>query len=910
MHLLNARPNGVLQALATLSYTNEVNCSPDAFGKTRSGPVCARSMRRTWKDREDGSGVIQATTRACIFILLLGALQAVQAQSSPRYLSDLIWTSAVNASGPVERDQSNGGPDSGDGVPLTLNGQVFARGLGVHAGSDVRFNLAGVCSTFTAAVGVDDEVGSNGSIVFQVFADGSKIFDSGVMSGSSATQMLNLDVSGRNELALVITDAGNGIANDHGDWADAQINCGSAGMPQSPIVLDGQSNITVSGVSIQNPNGPCIIVINGSQNIRIENSTLGPCLGGIQVQDSSNITIDNVYIHDSGQSGSGVDVIFSSNVNITGSRFERVRTGIYALGSTGIKVERNTFLNIAGPLPRGQYVQFNHVYGRGNRISCNVGESVLGRSEVAEAINIFDSFGEPDDPILISSNKIQGGGPSRFGGGILLGDNGGAWQVARDNIIVNPGQQGIGVAGGNNISVLGNSIYARQQPFTNVGLYVWNQHTSPCSSITVQGNSVNWTASNGETNPSWDAENCGTIAGWSSNNFDAAIDARLLNQPTACSTVALRFVPITPCRIADTRNVAGPFGGPVLSAAETRDFPVRSSACGIPASAQAYALNVTVVPTGPLGYLTIWPAGQVQPTVSTLNSLDGRIKANAAIVPAGPDGGVSVFVSNSTHVILDINGYFVPATDPAGLAFYPLTPCRIADTRNPAGVFGGPVFSAGQTRSFPVLSSACSVPSQATAYSLNMTAVPQGPLGFLTTAPTGIPLPLVSTLNSLTGTIAANAAIVPAGTGGSIDVFATNATDVIIDINGYFAPPGAGGLSLYNLIPCRVLDTRTPAGAPAVSGVRSVLVAGGSCPAPVSARAFSLNATAVPQTSSLGYLTMWSDGAPQPLVSTLNSIDGTIVSNAAIVPSTNGLIDLFASDTTHLVLDISGYFAP
>ena len=454
-------------------------------------------------------------------------------------------------------------------------------------------------------------------------------------------------------------------------------------------------------MSIQNPNGPCIIVVR-SQNIRIENSTLGPCLGGILVDGSSNITIDNVYIHDSGQSGNGIDVTFSSNVNITGSRFERVRTGIYALGSTGIKVERNTFLNIAGPLPRGQYVQFNHVYGRGNRISCNVGESVLGRSDIVEAINVYDSFGEPDDPILVSSNKIQGGGPSGSSGAILLGDGGGAWQVARDNIIVNPGQQGIGVAGGNNISVLGNSIYARQQPFTNVGLYVWNQHTSPCSSITVQGNSVNWTNSSGVKNPAFDAENCGTIAGWSSNNFDAAIDARLLNQPTACSTVALRFVPVTPCRIADTRNGAGPFGGPVLSAAETRDFPVRSSACGIPASAQAYALNVTVVPTGPLGYLTIWPSGQVQPTVSTLNSLDGRIKANAAIVPAGPDGGVSVFVSNSTHVILDINGYFVPATDPAGLAFYPLTPCRIADTRNPAGVFGGPAFSAGQTRSFPV----------------------------------------------------------------------------------------------------------------------------------------------------------------------------------------------------------------
>ena len=236
MHLVSASRNGLWQVLAALFYGQELNCSPDVpeigvpvpfvqgyyVGRGRTGkPV----------------NVIQAATRASLVFLLLGALSAVQAQSSSRYLSDLIWTSAVNASGPVERDQSNGGPDSGDGVPLTLNGQVFARGLGVHAGSDVRFNLAGVCSTFTAAVGVDDEVGSNGSIVFQVFADGSKIFDSGVMSGSSTTQMLNLNISGRNELALVITDAGNGIAHDHGDWADAQINCGSPGIPQSPIVL-------------------------------------------------------------------------------------------------------------------------------------------------------------------------------------------------------------------------------------------------------------------------------------------------------------------------------------------------------------------------------------------------------------------------------------------------------------------------------------------------------------------------------------------------------------------------------------------------------------------------------------------------------------------------------------------------
>jgi uncharacterized repeat protein (TIGR01451 family) len=102
---------------------------------------------------------------------------------------------------------------------------------------------------------------------------------------------------------------------------------------------------------------------------------------------------------------------------------------------------------------------------------------------------------------------------------------------------------------------------------------------------------------------------------------------------------ALRFVPVTPCRVADTRNPNGPFGGPSLIAMATRDFLIPNSACGIPSSASAYSLNVTVVPPGPLGYLTVWPSGQPLPLASTLNSLDGRTKANAVIVPAGTGGG-------------------------------------------------------------------------------------------------------------------------------------------------------------------------------------------------------------------------------------------------------------------------------
>jgi hypothetical protein len=378
----------------------------------------------------------------------------------------------------------------------------------------------------------------------------------------------------------------------------------------------------------------------------------------------------------------------------------------------------------------------------------------------------------------------------------------------------------------------------------------------------------------------------------------------------------LRFIAMTPCRVADTRYSNGAFGSPSLVGGATRSFTVPSSSCSVPTTAAAYSLNVTVVPKGPLDYLTVWPGGETQPLVSTLNSVDGRIKANAAIIPAGTDGAVSVYASNTTDVILDIDGYFVPAaSDSAALAFYPLTPCRIADTRYFSyGSLGPPSLSAGQTRSFNVLSSTCSVPSTAQAYSLNFTVVPPGtaPVNYITTYPTGATQPLTSTLNDDTGTIVANAAIVPAGTGGAVTVYSYSKTNLLIDINGYFAPPGTGGLSLYNLTPCRVLDSRVPApSTPPFTGEKDVNVTGSGCGAPASAQAYVFNATVVPP-GPMNYLTLWAQGAAQPVVSTLNALDGAITSNMALVPTTNGSISsyVYVPSTTYLILDLFGYLAP
>jgi hypothetical protein len=249
-------------------------------------------------------------------------------------------------------------------------------------------------------------------------------------------------------------------------------------------------------------------------------------------------------------------------------------------------------------------------------------------------------------------------------------------------------------------------------------------------------------------------------------------------------TGPLPLIPVTPCRVLDTRLASGPFGGPVMAANSSRTVNIPQSACSVPAGAQAYSLNVTVVPRGPLGYLSIWPTGSARPLVSTLNSFDGRVVSNAAVVPAGSGGAIDLFVTDSTDVILDINAYF--ADSAGGARFIPVDPCRVADTRNAAGTFGGPILAGSAARSFPIPQSACGVPAGALAYSVNITVVPQGPLGYLTVFPTGGAQPFVSTLNSFDGTIVANAAIVPAGTAGAISLFVTNTTHAIIDINGYY----------------------------------------------------------------------------------------------------------------------------
>ncbi|MDD7836577.1 endo-alpha-N-acetylgalactosaminidase family protein [Paenarthrobacter sp. AB444] len=141
------------------------------------------------------------------------------------YASDHPWVSATNGWGPVEKDMSNGEQGAGDGKPLTLNGTVFAKGLGAHANSTIRYFLGGRCTAFNATVGIDDAQPTRGSVKFSVVADGTTKLTTPVLGATSAPLPLTVDVTGAQYVELMADDAGDSNGNDHADWAGAKFTC-------------------------------------------------------------------------------------------------------------------------------------------------------------------------------------------------------------------------------------------------------------------------------------------------------------------------------------------------------------------------------------------------------------------------------------------------------------------------------------------------------------------------------------------------------------------------------------------------------------------------------------------------------------------------------------------------------------
>lgn len=272
------------------------------------------------------------------------------------------------------------------------------------------------------------------------------------------------------------------------------------------INLTGANDLVISGKLIADAKEDCIKLTNSS-NIHITNCKfLNGANRGIYLYNCHNITIDKCL-------------------------FSNVVTGVLADHcQDGIVVNYNQFLNMIGPMPAGQYVQFNTVNGQGLSISYNKGENIFGKGKPEDCINLYKSNGTPESPIQVIGNWIRGGGPSGSGGGIMLGDNGGSYQIAKDNILVNPGEYGMAIAGGSHISIINNRIYGRSQAFTNVGLYVNAIGGYKVSDAVVKGNKIDFYNAANYNNNVWLEGNTQKPQGWDDGNIygDKTLNERIL----------------------------------------------------------------------------------------------------------------------------------------------------------------------------------------------------------------------------------------------------------------------------------------------------------------------------------------------------------------------------------------------
>ncbi|MCO5948024.1 right-handed parallel beta-helix repeat-containing protein [Mucilaginibacter flavidus] len=274
----------------------------------------------------------------------------------------------------------------------------------------------------------------------------------------------------------------------------------------SPVItLNNVSNITINGKAIVGGNA-IAICLNNCHDIQITNCKL---------YNSTNV---------------GINLYNCYNITVMGNYFTNVSTGVYVdhASKGGIVVNSNQFLNMKGPSPRGQFIQFNNVNGANNQINSNKCENILGQSNPEDAISLYQSYGTATSPITVCGNQIRGGGPSASGGGIMLGDCGGAYQKADGNTLVNPGQYGIAISGGSLNAITNNLVYGVSQSFTNIGLYVASFSGALISSPTVSGNRIKFYNSSGAINGGWFASALVIPGGWNTNNWNANIDASIL----------------------------------------------------------------------------------------------------------------------------------------------------------------------------------------------------------------------------------------------------------------------------------------------------------------------------------------------------------------------------------------------
>ncbi|MCL5447107.1 MAG: IPT/TIG domain-containing protein [Actinobacteria bacterium] len=437
-------------------------------------------------------------------------------------------------------------------------------------------------------------------------------------------------------------------------------------------------------------------------------------------------------------------------------------------------------------------------------------------------------------------------------------------------------------------------------------------------------------------------------------------------------TAGIRYVPVTPYRIVDTRCTQNPLPSGITStycsglpsANQSLSSPLAgkgitaqvagtvsgSSSDAVPYTAQSVVLNITAIasPSTQRGYITVYPTGTNVPTASSLNYVPGMAIPNLVTATLGKAGSVSILPSSAgVNIVVDVEGYYEPATSQPSNLFNPLPlPARILDTRCvispisavprycaaenlPAANASIPEPAPKSAISIAVAGlSGSGVPSDATAISLVVTAAGPHSGGYLTVwadsgSSCGIP-PMASNVNFRKGTASANSVIVETAGTGKICIFnsADAPTNVVVDINGYFS---SSGDAFTPSSPVRICDTRALSISDVASGVTGHCANSGTAlqPAsgpiavqvtgiagiPSSAKAVVANVT-VTNTAGAGYLRTWAAGETQPSTSNINWASGETMPNMVTVTlSASGAINVYTSADVNIIIDVVGWYS-
>ncbi|MFK8025851.1 MAG: SGNH/GDSL hydrolase family protein [Ilumatobacter sp.] len=375
------------------------------------------------------------------------------------------------------------------------------------------------------------------------------------------------------------------------------------------------------------------------------------------------------------------------------------------------------------------------------------------------------------------------------------------------------------------------------------------------------------------------------------------VDATSHHPRTHAATATSRFVPVTPCRLADERTGLG------LISVDASTARIDASACGIPDEAASIVVSTTIVNPRTRGWLVAFPSGAPIPTAATLNWNAGSTRANSATVALGADGHIAIHRKGKFgdgNVLVDVVGAFVPA-DTANAGRFEVAPVaeRLLDTRADNGA---PLRAESSVR----LPLPDGVPTDAVALAVNLTVVDTRARGFFSLYPAGTERPTASVLNAdAAAQTRAAATIVPVNDGG-FDVFTKSGAHVIVDMTGWFtgasAPASADGLFVA-INPDRLRDTRLE---PAPVHPRGTIETG--LPDRVgSVRSVALSITMVAPVRQ-GYITAHAARTQRGPTSSGFGMGGEVTAQFAITAASTAGVGVYAHQGAELTVDLLGWF--